>query len=240
MVNVLYDMNLAEAEIENNYDLFFNNNEKKQDLLNVILKKHKITKQQFDTSLVWYNAHLDQYFKINEHINKRYTTEMESLQKEIDEENRIREVLSRVNIFKGRNSFFLQQASQLQNTLLFQVDSIDWTPGDSLNISFDILGLNKEIKPELLCYIFCEDTIFTEKEKIEANGSFLKTMTTGMDKVKRLSVSIHISDSIPNANILINKFGIIHRKSWILNDSQDIMNLKEPISIEKNIHLLSK
>lgn len=240
MADVLYDMTLAEAEIENNYGLFNNNNEKKQDLLNVIFKKHKITRQQFDTSLVWYNAHLEQYFKVNEHVGKRYAAKTESLQKEIDEENRIREELSRVNIFKGGSSFFLQSASQLRNTLLFQADSINWNPGDNLNISFDILGLNKEIKPELLCRIFCEDTIITTKEKIEANGPFLKIMSPGMNKVKRFSASIHISDSIPNVNVLINKFGIIHHKSLIPNDSQDIMNLRKPVHMEKNIQSFSE
>ncbi len=222
MADVLYDMNLGEVEIEENYDIFNNNNEKKQEILNAILKKHKITQAQFDTSLVWYNAHLEVYFKICDRVNKQYTTNIEELQKVLDEENRLLAERSRVNIFKGERSFFLQTASKLQNTISFKVDSITWNRGDNLEIAFDILGLDKGMKPELLCYIFCEDTIITEREKIQANGSFLKSMTPGMDKVKYFTASIHISDSIPNANILINKFGIFHRKTLDISELKDI------------------
>ena len=222
MEEVLYDITLAQAEIEHNYTLFNHHPEKKQEVLNKLLKKHKISKQQLDTSLVWYNAHLEYYFKINEQINKRYSLEMESLQEEIDEEKRIWEARSRINIFKGDRSFFLQSASQLRNTLLFRVDSINWTPGDHLDISFDVLGMDKAMKPEVRCAVFCEDTIITAKKEIEANGSFSMTMPSGITKIEHVSASIHLSDSIPNANILIRQFGIIHQQSSIENPSQDI------------------
>jgi hypothetical protein len=221
METVLYDINLAEAEIENNYALFNNNSEKKQALLNAIFKKHKINKQQFDTSLVWYNAHLEQYFKIIDRVNSRYSAAIESLQKEIDNENRIREERSRVNIFRGESSFFLRPASKLQNTLTFRVDSIDWRTGDNLEVSFDLLGLSKKTAAEFVYTVSCADTTITEKTKIEANGSFSKPVTTGINKVKRFSAFIHIPDSIVDANIFINKFKIIHRKSILLEEDPE-------------------
>ncbi len=224
MVDVLYDMNLAESEIEVNYETF-KDNERRQELLNTVFEKHKITRQDFDTSLVWYNAHLEVYFKICDKVNKRYAADTEQLQKKIDEENRLLAERSRVNIYKGGGSIFLQAASRLQNTISFKVDSLEWSSGDNLEISFDVLGLNKGVEPDLLCYVFCEDTVIIEKEKISANGSFSKLMTPGMNKVKSFSVSIHISDTIPNANILINKFGIFLRK----NQGNAITETPQPI-----------
>jgi hypothetical protein len=213
MAEILYDMNLAEAEIGNNYEFFGNNNEKREELLNSVFKKHKVSKEKFDTSLVWYNAHLETYFKICDRVNKRYSADLDLFQKKIDEENRSLAELSRVNIFKEKGSAFLQAASRLQNFVSFKVDSIKWEHGDNLEISFDILGLDKGMKPELLYYAFCEDTILFEKEKIQSNGAFLKTMFPGADKVKQISATIYISDSIPDATIFINNFGIFQQKN---------------------------
>jgi len=209
----MYDMYLAEAEINNNYAIFGNNDEKKQELLNVILKKHKISQQDLDTSLVWYNAHLEIYTKMNDRVSKRYDTHIAQLQKEIDVENALIAERNRVNLLEDKRGFFLQTASLLQNTISFKVDSIEWNTGDNLEVSFDILGVNNNKNPELLCYIHCEDTIIKIQEKISVNGSFSKMMPHRMNNVKSFSASIHLSDSISKANILIHKFGIFHRKN---------------------------
>jgi len=210
----MFDINLAEAEINNNYTVFGNNDEKKQELLNSVLEKHKISKQELDTSLVWYSAHLERYLKICDRVSKRYDREIDLLQKEINEENALIAELNRVNIFKGERSFFLQAASLLQNTVSFKVDSLEWNVGDNLEVSFDVTGLGKDMNPKLLCYVVCEDTTIMVQDKIRTNGSFSKLMPYGMNKVESFSVSIHLSDSIPNANILINKFGLFHRKRY--------------------------
>ena len=218
----MYDMNLAEAEINDNYAVFGYDDAKKLELLNTILKKHKVSKQQFDTSLVWYNAHLGRYLKICEQVNRLYDSDLTQLQKEIDKEAELLAERSKVDIFNGEHSFFLQSASLLQNTTSFILDSLEWDNGDNLEISFDILGLDKGMNPGLLCYVHCEDTIIMVQEKIRTNGSFSKLMPYGMNKVKSFSASFHISDSIPNANILINKFRIFHRK----NQSAKLLDLE--------------
>ena len=210
----MFDMNLAEAEINNNYTVFGNNDEKKRELLNSVLEKHKISKQELDTSLVWYSAHLERYLKICDRVSKRYDNQIGLLQKEIEEENALIAELNRVNIFRGERSFFLQAASLLQNTVSFKVDSLEWNVGDNLEISFDVTGLGKDMNPGLLCYVVCKDTIIMVQDKIRTNGNFSKLMPYGMNKVESFSVSIHLSDSIPNANILINKFGLFHRKKY--------------------------
>jgi hypothetical protein len=72
MENVLYDLNLVENAINDNYAVFAGDSARRQQLLDYVFEKHKITEQTFDTSLVWYNAHLDKYLKINEKVEKRY------------------------------------------------------------------------------------------------------------------------------------------------------------------------
>ncbi|GHT19530.1 hypothetical protein AGMMS4957_03970 [Bacteroidia bacterium] len=72
MEDVLYDLNLVENAINDNYAVFSGDSVRRQQLLDYVFQKHKITEQTFDTSLVWYNAHLDKYLKINENVEKRY------------------------------------------------------------------------------------------------------------------------------------------------------------------------
>jgi hypothetical protein len=80
MENVLFDLHLAENVISDNYMIFSGDSVRKQQLLNSVFDKHKITEQTFDTSLVWYNAHLDKYLKINANLSQRYANLLAGLQ----------------------------------------------------------------------------------------------------------------------------------------------------------------
>ncbi|GHS95979.1 hypothetical protein FACS189421_00230 [Bacteroidia bacterium] len=88
MENVLFDLYIAETEIRENYAVFHSDSIRRQLLLHSVFEKHRISEQKFDTSLVWYNAHLDRYLKINEKLTARYTLLIENLQAEVQEINR--------------------------------------------------------------------------------------------------------------------------------------------------------
>lgn len=87
MENVLFDLYIAETEIKENYAVFHSDSIRKQQLLHSVFKKHRISEQKFDTSLVWYNAHLDKYLKINDKLTARYTLLIENLQAEVQKAN---------------------------------------------------------------------------------------------------------------------------------------------------------
>ena len=72
MEDVLFDFYVAEAEIKENSAVFYSDSSQKT-VFQAVFKKHRISEQKFDTSLVWYNAHLDKYMKINEKLTERYT-----------------------------------------------------------------------------------------------------------------------------------------------------------------------
>ncbi|MDR1527464.1 MAG: DUF4296 domain-containing protein [Dysgonamonadaceae bacterium] len=88
MENVLFDLYIAQTEINENAAVFYNDSAKKQELLQTVFKKHKISQAKFDTSLVWYNAHLDRYMKINTQLTERYGRLINKLQTEIDRQKR--------------------------------------------------------------------------------------------------------------------------------------------------------
>ena len=65
MERVLYDVYVAEATIENDYQ-HFNTPEKKEAYINEVFKEHRITQAQWDTSLSWYSDRIDLYLKMND------------------------------------------------------------------------------------------------------------------------------------------------------------------------------
>ena len=58
----MYDMYIAEALIENDYQKF-DLPEKKEALIDQVLEKHKISEARWDTSLSWYSDNIDQYIQ---------------------------------------------------------------------------------------------------------------------------------------------------------------------------------
>jgi len=83
MEHVLFDLYIAEAGMNENSGIFYNDSVKKQELLQSVFKKHKTSQTQFDTSLVWYNANLKRYLKINTQVAERYDHWIDQLQAEI-------------------------------------------------------------------------------------------------------------------------------------------------------------
>ncbi|MDR2804119.1 MAG: DUF4296 domain-containing protein [Dysgonamonadaceae bacterium] len=83
MENVLFDLYLAETEINENSAIFYNDSAKKQELLQSVFQKHKISQAKFDTSLVWYNAHIQRYMKINTQLAERYDRQIDQLEAEL-------------------------------------------------------------------------------------------------------------------------------------------------------------
>ncbi|GHV20784.1 hypothetical protein FACS189428_0250 [Clostridia bacterium] len=87
MENLLFDLYIAETEIKENSPVFQSDSLRKQQLLHSVFEKHHVSEKRFDTSLVWYNAHLDRYLKINEKLTERYTLLITKLQAEVQKTN---------------------------------------------------------------------------------------------------------------------------------------------------------
>jgi len=84
MEHVLFDLYIVEAGMNENSGIFYNDSAKKQELLQSVFKKHKTSQTQFDTSLVWYNANLKRYLKINTQVTERYDHWIGQLEAEVD------------------------------------------------------------------------------------------------------------------------------------------------------------
>ena len=94
MENVLFDLYIAEAGMNEHPGVFYNDSAKKQDLLQSVFKKHKISQAAFDTSLVWYNSKLKRYLKINTQLSERYNLWIGELQTEQKRIMRVNELIA--------------------------------------------------------------------------------------------------------------------------------------------------
>ncbi|MBQ1664889.1 MAG: DUF4296 domain-containing protein, partial [Bacteroidaceae bacterium] len=77
MKKVLYDFHLAQAMSE---DLPYNEREKATDYIQAVFDKHGITQEEFDSAVVWYNAHNEDLQDIYKDLQTLYTQEQEQLQ----------------------------------------------------------------------------------------------------------------------------------------------------------------
>lgn len=151
MVDVLVDVHKAEAVIESNYNLYSSNADKKK-LREAVFLKHGITQEQFDTNLVWYGHHIEDYMAIYEQVIERLQTENDEAKKLLAEENS--QTMSQpgdsVDVWKQKRAhvFDTRQAS---NLLAFEiVPDENFRIRDYFELRFKVLFMPRlAVKPQV-------------------------------------------------------------------------------------------
>ena len=171
MENVLFDVHIADAEISDNY-MDFRTEQQKQELYASVFKKHNITREQFDTSLVWYGKNLSKYLEIYNRLDTRYTTLSDSITAKIDRQ-RIQSIASdRVNRWEMSKAFMLTSQAG-KNTISFDIDTTKLSPKEYYEFMFNVLGITDSISAPVVTFgVEFPDFIFVEKKKITDNGLF--------------------------------------------------------------------
>lgn len=97
MEDLLVDIHMAEGVLEE-AGLAYGHDEAQRGYYNVVLLKHHVTQEQFDSSLVWYTAHPQIFDKIYPHVQERLTERMNEFDRECDlqteQEKQLRELAS--------------------------------------------------------------------------------------------------------------------------------------------------
>ena len=190
MEDVLFDIHIADAEIETDSRLFsqyqYRTTRKKQ-LYDAVFEKHGITLQTFDTSLVWYSSRLEQFNKIYERINERYTLLEEQFKEEKTRANEaLRSGIYAVNRWKGAHSALLDIYSAQSNRFSLQVDSLKPLKGTVCELQFAVLGLTPKTKAKAMLCIHVKDTVLIRNQAIESNGNHWITVNT--DSISRKEI----------------------------------------------------
>ena len=86
MEQVMYDVYVAEATMENDYRSF-DTSEKKEAYIDQMFKMNGVTQSQWDTSLSWYSDRIDLYLRMNDSVKSRLKRAQSTLEAEIAQAN---------------------------------------------------------------------------------------------------------------------------------------------------------
>ncbi|MDR0427898.1 MAG: DUF4296 domain-containing protein [Dysgonamonadaceae bacterium] len=220
MEEVLYDLYIAEIEMRQNSQLFNNDSILKQQLLQSVFEGKKITEEEFDTSLVWYNKNLEKYVKINERLMARYDEEIEKLRKEqeaiekkIEMQNELKLTvpMDTVYLFPARN--FIFHSAYRENIFPFTVtDSEQLNENRRYYIDFLPIGITDSLCLVMSFNIQCYDTIYIHKDTIRSNELYSNSYyAPRKDKVQKVYGNIHLPENADHP-IFIRKFSITQQK----------------------------
>lgn len=174
----MYDMYIAEAIIDNEYQEY-NLPEKKEALINQVLKKHKISEARWDTSLLWYSDNIDQYLQINDSVKarlKRNQDVVEKLNLQLTQAN------SRKR-FEPKPDNYIPQNLHIAGLgcdrgFKFKLDSLQLTEKfvdtDTIFFSLKVLGAfphNSNSLKSMLTIKYADTTLY-QTSKLEENKSY--------------------------------------------------------------------
>lgn len=235
MEDVLFDLYIAQVEIEDNYTIFNNDSVRKQNLLNSVFEKHGITGVDLDTSLVWYNAHLDAYFKVNDRVKDRFVALRDTLKARQNIP-----LVANENSYLRDTTVFLQ-GKPLQNIYLFNGGNYRGKPKNAYTMQFNALGIRDSILPILTFTIQTKDSIYTEKKPISKNGRFASHFSVADSLVVR---KVYGSIYLPvqsRSKVLLTDFTLVKLDSLVIpsdslviipTDSLDVSSDSLSLSID--------
>lgn len=178
MENLLYDIYIAEAMIENDYQNF-DTPQKKEALINQVFKKHKVTQAQWDSSLAWYSDRADIYLRMNDSVKARLKREQDALQLQVSKQSSQQVIAA--SRFKSpdyipRIYSFNEVSSQ--NGFRFRLDSVNISEKieqDDFNFSFNVIGVPQQTPPNLVTGLILQykDTTIYKAEKVLQNQQYI-------------------------------------------------------------------
>jgi hypothetical protein len=229
MEKVLYDIYLAEAAINTNYAVFSSDSTRRQEFLNSVLEKHKITEAVLDSSLAWYSGHLEKYFKINENLNKRFTEASEKLRnkEEIEKKLSISAENDGSSLLVEKKRFLLRPVDLLHNAYTFKSDTTLSRYGGFYELQFNILGIPVSLHPVVTLCVQCRDTTFVKRDTISRNGLFVTSVDIKSKQAQNLYGSIYFPEVYPRMTIFIQDFNLSHSFSSRTKKNIEALSVQE-------------
>lgn len=229
MTDVLYDVQLAQAVFKMNTD--FTSDDKKDQVIEGILKKHKISQADLDSSLIWYSDNINIYIDINDEVAERLKTDYDTVEARRNHLNRNVRDWSKYII---PPFFYLTESSPL---ISFEIDSVKRKTLDmkSFNIAFDVQGINKLQDVEAAIYYTYKDTLIRNTFSIDENArTVLKKPELPDSLLKEVSGYIYMKNKIEGVSSNVLFYNVSYSDSIFYDD--DIMApsaIKEPVRRER-------
>jgi hypothetical protein len=194
MENVIYDTHMAESIMEE-YTLNVKSKDDKMRVLANIYKKNNTTKAQFDSSLVYYSAHLTDLMKIYERVEKRIDNEVLTISKEVNayDLSLLTPEGDSVDIWKGSPEFILDPRLLTQNRYYHINCDTNFKNGDSLVLNMNIC----KMVPDSISRIYL---LFA----ISANNDSISMVDTFIVDNGYIKLSLNYPDAKPVGSVITN------------------------------------
>jgi hypothetical protein len=195
---VLYDMQIAEAVVETDYETYRTGDER-QTVYDGVFAKHHITQAEYDSSLVWYGENMELYMRIYKLVLKDINDNIASLG-DIKPNPLSGEVSTKDSIdvwIYNRNFTF--KPERIFNALTFDIaPQKPYSSGSSYVFGLSVWGVspNLKYKPKIRINAVHADTIISVDKDITGDGYYETILRSVVTKqVKRVYGYIVINDS---------------------------------------------
>lgn len=170
MMDVLYDLQLAQAMYNDQNIEVLNTQEGKDALLTSVLTKYNLSQADLDSSVVWYSDNLGEYKIINDSVVQRLRRRLSVLR---EEDNALRGVENTGNNTIPR--YFYLTKSDSKRTFFFQESDLQEEGGlANFRLKFNTLGFNGEDRQiETGVYFVYKDTTVVNKMTIQKDSLYI-------------------------------------------------------------------
>lgn len=202
MEQLMYDVYIAEATMETDYQNF-DTPEKKEAYINRVFQLHKTNQEQWDTSLSWYSDRIDLYLKMNDSVKarlQRYRLELEALVAEQAKVQQTDPSLLPLSYLPPIYSFSIPDT---RRGFRFRLDSTEIgskIQGDDFRFAFSTIGIPPGFLStfqSVLALVYSDTTIY-RFEKINENRTYelCGSKYIPEDTITEIRGFVHIQDSI--------------------------------------------
>lgn len=212
MVDVLYDIQLAQAVFRSNNE--FASDNRKDALVEGILKKHNITQAELDSSLVWYSDNIQVYLAINDSVASRLRAGSDRM---IALKN---EQYTKVRDWSNYIIPPFYYLTESTPTMVFSIDSFKVKTINlaHFNIMFDIQGVSHVQDVEAGIYYTYKDTLVKNIYSIRENKHYVLAKPQLADSLlKEISGYIHVNNKIKGLTSEILMYNISYTDSLVSN-----------------------
>ena len=237
MENVMYDMYIAEAIIDHEYDKYMLP-EEKEALIYHVLQKHRISEARWDTSLSWYSDNIDQYLQINDSVKSRLQRNQKVAQQLSMQEAAMQ------NKFKVKPSDFIPRNLHIAGLgcdrgFKFVLDSLQlakkFAYNDTIFFRFKILGVLPHYSYTLKSMLSVEyaDTTIYQTTVLEENKSYSFSLSKHIeqDTITSLNGFVNLSGKLPLIPIQLYQISLGNSNNdstQIVKDLSDEKLLQNP------------
>jgi hypothetical protein len=222
MRKILYDMQIAEAMVEIEFEKYKPDEEKRK-LYNAVFEKHKISQAKYDSSLIWYGENMDLYIGIYKLVLKDIKKDIEAMA-DVKQNPLSGEVSTKdsLDIWIQENAFVFKPENMFA-WLVFDIKpQIPYLKGNTYILDFNVWGVLPSMrnKPRVKLSAVQEDTIITVDKEIMEDGHFetaLKTVDT--KQVSRIFGYVFIGNVGNGRRIYLNDIQLMKYNKPLQADS---------------------